>query len=310
MLHLSHKIILTSERWHVHTMDSAWQLSDIDSLLIKLAFQEDLGKPFQDVTTSILFNSNSAISLASVISKHSEPVVVCGLPIVKELLRSFATPIEFNTPFKDGDMLYPGQTLFFLKGDATTLLMAERTILNFLQRLCAVATLTKKFADKIKHTPTKILDTRKTLPGFRHLDKYAVRCGGGVNHRMGLYDAIMIKDTHIDSLGGIALALDKLPNDILKNYPVIIEVRDIQELLCVLTKGLHKTTRVLLDNMTELEIAECVVLCKDKMKTEASGNINLENVAKIAETGVNFVSIGKLTHSAGNVNLSMKCDIA
>lgn len=286
-----------------------WQLNDCDNQLIKLAFQEDLGSPFHDVTTTILFSSVT-MSEASIVSKHSEPVVICGLPVIRELLNSFNTPMELSTRFNEGDLLFPGDTLLSIKGSASTLLMVERTMLNFLQHLCAVATLTKKFTDKIRHTLTKVLDTRKTLPGFRHLDKYAVRCGGGVNHRMGLYDAIMIKDTHVDALGGMTHALNLLPDHILDEYPVIVEVRDQHELMAVLTHGLHKVTRVLLDNMSESELIECVMLCKNKIQTEASGNIDLDNVSRIAETGVNFVSIGKLTHSAGNVNLSMRCKIA
>lgn len=286
-----------------------WRPSDLDKQLIKMAFQEDLGLPFHDITTDTLFKDQHVISTAIIISKHHEAFVISGLPLVNELLSLFHTPMTLQSRHSDGQVLHPGETLLSITGSAHTLLMAERTILNFLQRMCAVATLTKKFTDKIKHTRTKVLDTRKTIPGFRHLDKYAVRCGGGVNHRMGLFDAIMIKDTHIDSLGGISKALDTLPNDILKHCPVIIEVRDIDELQIVLDKGLQKTTRVLLDNMTELQLKECIALCSDKIPTEASGNVNLDNVASIAETGVDFVSVGKLTHSAGNVNLSMKCEI-
>lgn len=287
----------------------SWQPSELDNQLIKLAFQEDLGLPFHDITTNILFENNGTTSLAMIISKHIEPVVICGLPIMEQLLRLFNTPMELNSKYADGDILYPGEALVTIEGSANTLLMAERTILNFLQRLCAVATLTKKFTDKIKHTSTKVLDTRKTLPGFRHLDKYAVRCGGGVNHRMGLYDAIMIKDTHIDSLGGISKALAMLPDNILDSYSVIIEVRDQNELSFVLNHGLHKATRVLLDNMTVDQLSECVAHCKDKIPTEASGNVDLEHIVEIAEIGVDFVSIGKLTHSAGNVNFSMKCEL-
>jgi nicotinate-nucleotide pyrophosphorylase (carboxylating) len=286
-----------------------WRSSDLDKQLIKMAFQEDLGLPFRDLTVEALFQQRHSTSTAIIKSKHHEAFVISGLPLISELLSLFNTPMTLQSSYIDGQVLQPGETLLTITGSAHTLLMAERTMLNFLQRMCAVATLTKKFTDKIKHTRTQVLDTRKTIPGFRHLDKYAVRCGGGVNHRMGLFDAIMIKDTHIDSLGGMSKALDTLPNDILKHCPVIIEVRDKNELEIVLNQGLDKTTRVLLDNMTELQLKECVALCLDKIPTEASGNIDLDNVASIAETGVDFVSIGKLTHSAGNVNLSMKCEI-
>jgi len=286
-----------------------WQLNDIDKQLIKLAFREDLGLPFQDVTVDTLFKDNNTIKTAFIISKHHEPVVISGIPLISELLSLFHISMNIKSRYHDGDILHPGETMLTITGPAHTLLKAERTILNFLQRMCAVATITKKFTDKIMHTKTKVLDTRKTIPGFRHLDKYAVRCGGGVNHRMGLFDAIMIKDTHIDALGGISKAINTLPDDILKHCPVIIEVRDKDELQVVLTEGLQKTTRVLLDNMTELQLKECVLLCENKIPTEASGNIDLDNIVSIAETGVDFVSIGKITHSAGNVNLSMKCEL-
>lgn len=289
--------------------DFNWQMNDNDKQLIKLAFQEDLGLSLSDLTSDTLFKNNQSITTAQIISKHDEPFVIAGLPFVNELLSFFNAPILVQSQYKDGQVLRQKEVMLTIQGSSPILLKAERTILNFLQRMCAVATLTKKFNDKIRHTSTKVLDTRKTIPGFRHLDKYAVRCGGGVNHRMGLYDAMMIKDTHIDALGGIKNALQALPNDVLQHYPVIVEVRDKNELMQLLDHGLHKTTRVLLDNMTEIELKECVHLCQNKIATEASGNIDLTNVVAIAETGVDFVSIGKLTHSAGNINLSMKCDL-
>jgi nicotinate-nucleotide pyrophosphorylase (carboxylating) len=286
-----------------------WQLNNLDLQLIDLAFTEDLGSPYCDITTSFLFSEIKGNSTAKIISKNPEPIIICGLPVVKAVLAKLDHPCVLQSDYQEGQILQPGAILLTLAGPAPVLLTVERIILNFLQRLCAIATLTAKFVSTIQHTSTKILDTRKTLPGFRHLEKYAVYCGGGVNHRMGLYDAIMIKDTHIDLLGGIEVALDNLPEKMLQQLPVIVEIRSVHELAIVLDKGLQKITRILLDNMPPVLVAECVTMCQGLITTEASGNINLDNILAIAQCGVDFISVGKLTHSAGNVDLSMKCGI-
>lgn len=289
------------------TMLAPWELNSIDLQLIDLAFTEDLSGSLSDITTSTLFPDLTQKARAVIISKHSEPLVLCGLPVIEAILKKL-NHASVHSDYQDGQVIAPGATLLTVTGSAATILMAERIMLNFLQRLCAIATLTASYVKKIQHTHTKILDTRKTAPGFRHLEKYAVQCGGGVNHRMGLYDAIMIKDTHVDTLGGMSAALAKLPDNILQNYPVIVEVRTQEELLCVLDQGQHKVTRVLLDNMSLDLIKECVALCKGRLPTEASGNISLETISDVAERGVDFISVGKLTHSAGCVDLSMKCE--
>lgn len=291
----------------MNTALSSWKLNAIDWQLIDLAFIEDLGMPPNDITTALLFPTVKKNSRATIILKQSQPIVICGLPIIKAVLQKLGN-CELQSDFCDGQILQPGATLLTLQGPAHLLLMAERIMLNFLQRLCAIATLTAQYVKKINHTAAKILDTRKTLPGFRHLEKYAVLCGGGVNHRMGLYDAIMIKDTHVDLHGGMAAALASLPDNILQQFPVIVEVRHIGELTIVLEHGLHKVTRVLLDNMPPPVMLECVTLSKGRVATEASGNMSLETIAVAAECGVDFISVGKLTHSAGSVDLSMKCE--
>lgn len=288
---------------------SHWELNNIDLQLIDFAFTEDLGVPFNDITTSLLFTEIKTVSRANIISKHKEPIVICGLPLVKTALNKMGHDCKIQTDFDDGCILQPGETLLTIVGPPSVLLMAERILLNFLQRLSAIATFTAKFVAAIKHTSATLLDTRKTLPGFRHLEKYAVYCGGGVNHRMGLYDAVMIKDTHIDFLGGLTMALDRLPDNILQQYPVIVEIRNENELMIALEKGRHKITRVLLDNMSPDLMRKCVTKCHGLVETEASGNINFNNVISVAECGVNFISIGQLTHSAVNVDLSMRCEI-
>jgi nicotinate-nucleotide pyrophosphorylase (carboxylating) len=231
-------------------------------------------------------------------------IVLSGLPIVSAILKHTQSHCEMHTEYTEGDVIAPGAVLLSLSGPAKNLLMLERIILNFLQRLCAIATLTAKYVNKIKHTSLKILDTRKTSPGMRHLEKYAVFCGGGVNHRMGLYDAIMIKDTHIDLYSGMDKVLEII-NQTNTHLPIIIEVRYLSELDVVLNKS-KKIYRVLLDNMTISQLKECVTKCRKKIATEASGNITLDNIEAIATTGVDFASIGAITHSAGVVDLSMQ----
>ena len=286
--------------------DHSWQLNENDDELIDLALKEDLQYPFCDITTKTLFQTTSATKTMQIISNDHRNIIICGIPIVNELLSKFDNKFDLITTYQDGDTLAPEQPLLKITSDAQTLLMAERTILNFLRHLCAIATITKQFCDLIQHTPVKILDTRKTTPGLRHLEKYAVACGGGVNHRMGLYDTLMIKDTHIDAIGGIKETLDRLPNDLPNKLPVIVEIRNLSELDIAIKHGHHKITRVLLDNMPPDLLQQCVSLCNNTFETEASGNISLENIVEIAEAGVNYASIGMLTYSAGQVDLSMR----
>jgi len=286
---------------------SDWELHSIDNQLINLAFLEDLDVSCQDLTTAALFPEMTGKAKANIVSKQSEPIVLCGLPVVKAVLAKLDATCSLHSAFQDGDTIAPGEVLLSITGPAKALLMVERILLNFLQRLCAIATFTAKFVRQVEGTAAKILDTRKTFPGARHLEKYAVRCGGGFNHRSGLYDALMIKDTHVDFLGSMEKALDKL--SVQTQIPVIVEVRSLDELSVVLTKGQGKVTRVLLDNMSPALMKACVHLCRHQFPTEASGNVSLENVAAIAATGVDFISIGKLTHSAGSVDLSMRCVI-
>src|SRR3990167_7522121 len=285
---------------------SRWKLNNTDRQLIEMALQEDLGPNFQDVTTLCLFNNQPLPREAKIISKHKTAVIFCGTAIITAILDYFNTPFVIHSHFQEGALIPPQSKILVLQCQASTLLMAERTILNFLRRLCAIATLTHAFVEKVKPTQLKILDTRKTTPGWRHLEKYAVQCGGGVNHRLGLYDTYMIKDTHVDLLGGMEQALKKLPCKESNTLPVIVEVRSLQELQTVLNHGQNKVDRILLDNMSPELLAECVKLCKNIIPTEASGNLSLENILAVAESGVNYASIGMLTHSANSVDISMQ----
>lgn len=279
------------------------QLSAIDEQLLQLALHEDLNFPFLDITTETLFSDQDFSGVAHLISKQESPFILCGIPVLEALLLEFPQ-IEYKTHYQDGDWVPFKAIILSLSGSIKSLLMLERTLLNFMQHLSAVATNTHTYVEKIKHTSLKILDTRKTTPGFRHLDKYAVQCGGGVNHREGLYDAILIKDNHIDALGGVAEVIKRLP--VAKKYYTVIEIRTLTELKEVLNTGLNKIDRILLDNMNLVDLQACAELCHGKIATEASGNIDLESIVAVAKTGVDFASIGRLTHSFKNIDLSLQ----
>jgi nicotinate-nucleotide pyrophosphorylase (carboxylating) len=282
----------------------SWALNEQDITLIKLALAEDAGSPMIDATSKALLNEQSRPYQMALLSKAETPIVICGIELVREIYRQVDPTARLSFNQADGQCLAPREVLFTVDGDAKALLIAERLVLNFLQRLCAVATTTAQFVEKTKDTHLKILDTRKTTPGCRHLEKYAVYCGGGVNHRLGLYDAIMIKDNHVDMMGGMKDTLAQLNN--INDLPVIVEVRSMDELNVVLDEGRGIVTRVLLDNMTPEELSACVKQNAGVFTTEASGGITLETIEAIANTGVDFASVGALTHSAGSVDLSMK----
>ena len=287
----------------------SWTLNEIDKKLIQLSLREDLQEPPCDITTQTLFNNVSTIPSrrsAVIISKMNQPLVMCGVKVIDEILKNFSGCCHIDYYVQDGSKIQPQSVILKVSGDPRELLMMERVLLNYLQHLIAVATYTHRFVEKVAHTHLKILDTRKTTPGFRHLEKYAVYCGGGVNHRMGLYDAIMIKDTHIDLLGGLEAALDKLSLLTDNTVPTIVEVRNQDELGLLLQKGCGKVSRVLLDNMHYDDLKQAVKACQGSMHTEASGNITLDTVLDVAATGVEFASIGALTHSALHVDLSMR----
>jgi nicotinate-nucleotide pyrophosphorylase (carboxylating) len=274
-----------------------------DLQLINITLQEDLGQPYCDATTDLLF-PESNISQAHIISKHPSSSVLCGSQLIPLIAKEFGCTMDVIAHYQDGDFIPQGATILTLQAKANHLLILERTILNFLRHLSGVAMLTSTFVEKVKHTHCQLLDTRKTTPGFRHLEKYAVQCGGGLNHRQGLYDAIMIKDTHVDLLGGMRLALERLPLE--KKLPVIIEVRDAAELDIALSFK-NRIDRILLDNIRGSALKAAVQQCHAKgVLTEASGNLTLDTIVEVAESGIDFASVGALTHSATQIDLSMK----
>ncbi len=285
-----------------------WSLNELDNQLLEIALNEDLGQPRYDATTTLLFADMTQDARGVIINKDTHPIVLAGKVVVDAILSRFCTDFVIHSDYEDGDVVPGNERILSIETSAQQLLMLERTLLNYLRHLSGIATLTRDYVLAAAGKVT-ILDTRKTLPGMRHLEKYAVYCGGGVNHRMGLYDAIMIKDTHIDIFGGIDKVLAALPSLEQHTLPVIIEIGSSDELTHVLQAGVGKVTRILLDNMNVDMLKQCVTLCAGQFETEASGNMTLEKIPAIAKTGVDFVSVGCITHSAGNVDLSMKTEI-
>lgn len=236
-----------------------------------------------------------------------EDGIIAGISIAKEIFKEFDNSINVESYLKDGDRVKVGDIAFVVEGPSIALLGAERLVLNVMQRMSAIATLTRKFVDEIGDLPTRVLDTRKTTPLIRFLEKDAVRIGGGMNHRMGLYDMIMLKDNHIDFAGGVENAIKKTRKYLDDNgldLKIEIETRDLSEMKEVLEIG--GVDRIMLDNFSYDDLRTAVKLIDGKYETEASGGINLSTVRNYAECGVDYVSVGALTHSVYNMDLSLK----
>ena len=266
--------------------------NEID-LFIAAALKEDIGNG-DHTSQSCLSNNN--ISRANLLVK--EAGIIAGVELAKHIFKTKNETFTFETKIADGAWVNPGDVVFTVEGPQLELLATERLVLNCMQRMSGIASLTRQTADLIKHTSCTLLDTRKTTPNFRYPEKWAVLIGGGENHRMGLFDVIMIKDNHVDFCGSTAKALSNL------NIPVIIEVRNQSEIkACLYFPWIH---RILLDNMNPEVLKEGLKIIDGKIATEASGNITKETIVAIAETGVDYVSLGALTHSAQNMDLSLK----
>jgi nicotinate-nucleotide pyrophosphorylase (carboxylating) len=230
-------------------------------------------------------------------------LVLAGLDVAREVFRQIDAAIEF-TPFaKDGDAVHGGTEIVKVSGNTRALLAGERVALNLLQHLSGIATLTSKYVDKVKGLKAKVLDTRKTLPGLRQLEKYAVRVGGGGNHRFGLFDGVLIKDNHITASGGIIKAVERVRKKAHHLLRIEVETKTLDEVVEALAAG---TDVIMLDNMPVDLMREAVKLVAGRALVEASGNVTLETVRLIAETGVDFISSGSLTHSAPAADISMK----
>ncbi|MCD4735391.1 MAG: carboxylating nicotinate-nucleotide diphosphorylase, partial [Bacteroidales bacterium] len=233
--------------------------------------------------------------------------IIAGILIAEKIFSKVDKSLSFSALMKDGDNGHSGDTGFIVEGNAISILTAERTVLNFMQRMTGIATYTNKLVNRIENYNSIILDTRKTTPLLRELEKYAVRTGGAQNHRMGLYDMIMIKDNHIDFAGGISQAI-VMANNFLRstgrNLKIEIEVRSLYELKEVLDIG--KIDRIMLDNFTPDDLKKALRIIDNKYETEASGGINEKTIEEYAATGVDFISIGSLTHHIKSTDLSLK----
>ncbi|HEC12449.1 MAG TPA: carboxylating nicotinate-nucleotide diphosphorylase [Acidiferrobacteraceae bacterium] len=269
----------------------------IVSVNVERALAEDVGH--EDLSAALI--PANAVACAHVLSR--ENAVLCGQAWFNEVFRQLDADITIEWSAKDGDEIAAESTICRLTGLARPLLTGERTALNFLQTLSATTTLTRQFVEAIKTTDAKVLDTRKTLPGLRQALKYAVRCGGGNNHRMGLYDGILIKENHIHAAGSLSAAIDLALSTTTKGVLIEIEVENLEMLSDALNAG---ATRILLDNFTIDELRQAVQKSTGSAKLEASGNIGLDNIRTVAETGVDYISVGALTKNIRAIDLSMR----
>ena len=272
--------------------------------LIEIALKEDLGDA-GDITSNF-FIDNDSLSSGSIVAK--ENCVIAGPEIAQKVFYRLDPNIEVIIKIPSGSIANPGDVIMSLSGKSCSILSAERIALNFLQRLSGIATITKKYVEAVKGTNAKILDTRKTTPGWRELEKMAVKSGGGLNHRMGLFDMAMLKDNHLTNESDPRSLQQKI-NAFKKQYPEIrLELEaDTLEQVNEFIK-MEGVDVILLDNMALTEISEAVSLKRGEIKFEASGGINLDTVVQYAEAGVDFISVGALTHSAISVDLSLELE--
>lgn len=266
------------------------------SLQVQLALQEDVGDG--DITAQLI--PIDRLSRARVITR--QPGVFCGGPWVREVFRQLDSRVQVSLLAKEGERLVGGQTLFILEGPARALLTGERTALNFVQTLSATATRCRDYADRVAHTGVRLLDTRKTLPGMRLAQKYAVTCGGCFNHRIGLFDAFLIKENHIAAAGGIAHAV-AAAHLLAPGKPVEVEVENLDELDQALIAG---ADWIMLDEFSLADTCKAVAHTNGRAKLEASGGITLHNLVTVAETGVDYISLGTLTKDIQSLDLSMR----
>ena len=264
------------------------------------ALGEDRGPA--DITTLACVKFETQAS-ARIFAK--EACVLAGMPVAEQVFREQDITLELTARAEDGSQLQPGATVIEIRGSAAAILTGERCALNFLQQLSGVATQTRRFVDAVAGTKTKILDTRKTVPGLRAMQKYAVRCGGGVNHRFGLYDRFLIKDNHLALMGtGNRLAEAVRAARALDSQAILeVEVDHLEQIPEIISLGVDV---VLLDNMSLDEMRACVELIAGRAETEASGNMTLDRVAEVAKTGVDFISVGALTHSVQAIDFSLE----
>jgi nicotinate-nucleotide pyrophosphorylase (carboxylating) len=272
--------------------------------LISEALKEDVGDGDHSSLSGILPGAKGKAVL-----KIKQDGIIAGVNIAEKIFRFKEPNCKFTSFKEDGDVMKIGEKAFEIEALVHTILECERLVLNCLQRMSGIATLTRQYVDKIKGYKTKILDTRKTTPNFRLLEKEAVRIGGGENHRFGLYDMIMLKDNHIDYCGGIEKAIEKAYKYVQTKKPglkIEVETRNIDDVRKVVTVGKGKVFRIMLDNFSPEKITEALNIIEGTFETEASGGINLDNIVDYAKTGVDYVSIGALIHQAKSLDMSLK----
>ena len=275
------------------------------NLLIKNALAEDIGDGDHSTLSCIDRQARGKATL-----KIKQETVLAGVSVAEKIFRFMEPAVVFNRLKQDGEQVNYGETAFEVHADVHTILQCERLVLNCMQRMSGIASLTKKYTDKISSYKTKLLDTRKTTPNFRLLEKEAVKIGGGVNHRFGLYDMIMLKDNHIDYCGGIEIAINKAFDYKKKYKPALkieVETRSVDDVEKVMSVG--KIDRIMLDNFNPAQITEALKLINGKYETEARGGINYDNIEQYAATGVDYISSGAIIHQAVSVDLSLKAII-
>lgn len=274
------------------------------SHLIAEALQEDIGNG--DHSTLCCIPSNKK---GKAVLKIKQNCIIAGINVAQKIF-SYQEPSASISLFKqDGDEVEAGETAFEVDATVHTILQCERVVLNCMQRMSGIATLTKQYTSKLKNYHTKILDTRKTTPNFRLLEKEAVSIGGAINHRFGLFDMILLKDNHIDFCGSITEAINKAWNYVQANalnIKIEVETRNLKDVKEVCAAGEGKVFRIMLDNFKPVEITEALKIINGKFETEASGGIALDNIVSYAETSVDYVSVGALIHQAKSIDLSLK----
>lgn len=276
--------------------------------LVVSALQEDLGDGDHSTLSCI-----PAGKKGKAVLKIKQDGILAGVSVAEQIFRIVEPEVVFHPYKQDGEAMKYGDVAFEMEASVHTILKCERLVLNCMQRMSGIATLTKQYTDKLRGYPTRLLDTRKTTPNFRLLEKEAVRIGGGINHRFGLYDMIMLKDNHIDYAGGLEAAINKAHEYVEMKKPglkIEVETRSIEDVQTVCRVGKGKVFRIMLDNFTPALCAEAVQLINGAFETEASGGINLETIQSYAATGVDYVSVGGLIHQAKSLDLSLKAVIA
>ncbi len=270
--------------------------------LIRYALQEDVGDGDHSSLACI-----PAVATGKAVLKIKEDGILAGVAVAESIFRYVQPDAVFSAYKKDGDTMMAGELAFETAARVHTILKAERLVLNCMQRMSGIATLTRRYVEKLNGYRTKLLDTRKTTPNFRLLEKEAVRIGGGVNHRYGLYDMIMLKDNHIDYCGGIAAAIGKAYEYVQTRRPglqIEVETRNLDEVRTVMATGL--VNRIMLDNFTPDQVREALKMIDGVYETEASGGINLDNLEAYAATGVDYISTGAIIHQARSLDMSLK----